>query len=226
VRTFSPQYEERVETTFRQFVKPGDSVMCIALFALEGQSCQVCGKEGIKWNYVIENLRSHELVVAGSECIRNYEIILSRWGFEPRVIVFPTSFEWFTRYLVQGDEGNPRAVEVHDRFLGVVGITGELYLKSLLRDKAPTLLKYLVLDKTYRRPVVREKLPSDCPRCADELSDWHCSICAGKGLRCHKDNIDQLCPRCAMVALCPECGGRDNGIVIKEPPGKFDDVPF
>src|SRR4051812_17889824 len=64
-----PEYREAIENTLRTFVQSGDDCMCIAVFCIQDRVCQVCGHHPITWNYLVENLGTHEILIAGSECI-------------------------------------------------------------------------------------------------------------------------------------------------------------
>src|SRR5207302_1650502 len=58
-----PEYRETVEKTLREFVRNGDDVMCVAIFCIQDRTCQVCGHHPITWNYLIENLVTHQLLI-------------------------------------------------------------------------------------------------------------------------------------------------------------------
>lgn len=61
-----PEYRATVEKTLREFVRNGDDVMCVAVFCIQDRTCQVCGHHPITWNYLIENLVTHQVLIAGS----------------------------------------------------------------------------------------------------------------------------------------------------------------
>src|SRR5262249_13107057 len=116
-----PEYREIVEPRLRRFVRNGDDVLCVGVFTLQGQQRKVCDHKPITWNYIIENLATHQRLIAGSECICNYEVILKEWGYQPEYIVYPTYFLRYARWITEGcehQEGNPRAIRFHDDFVG------------------------------------------------------------------------------------------------------------
>jgi hypothetical protein len=108
---FSPKYRAAIERTLRAFVNDGDDVVCIGYFAYCYGNCKMCPKEGIKWHYVLENLRSQAILIVGSECVENYQVILSEWGYKPEHIVFPSFLRAYARWIL---EKNPNAVVFDD----------------------------------------------------------------------------------------------------------------
>ena len=113
-----PEYRQVVEPRLRAFVRNGDDVMCVGVFTRKGQRCKLCDYHPITWNYVIENLATHQRLIAGCRCIENYEIILKEWGYHPEYLVFPTYFLRYARWMTDETKGgNPGAIHFHDDFL-------------------------------------------------------------------------------------------------------------
>jgi hypothetical protein len=61
-------------------------------------------------------LRAGELAgpsdpIVGSECIENYQVILSEWGYRPEHVVFPSFLRAYARWIL---EMNPKAVVFDD----------------------------------------------------------------------------------------------------------------
>jgi hypothetical protein len=108
---FSPEYRAAIEETLRNFVKEGDDVACIGYFARQGGQCRMCGKQPITWHYVLENLNTHQWLVTGNECVKNYQIILAEWGWRPDYVVFPEFLRCVTPWIL---EENPNAVVFND----------------------------------------------------------------------------------------------------------------
>jgi hypothetical protein len=111
MKTFSPEYRRAIEASLRDFVNVGYDVACIGSYSFRYGNCQMCPKEGIRWHYVLENLRTHQPLIVGSECVENYQIILSEWGYKPEYIVFPDFLRPYSRWIL---EGNPNAVVYDD----------------------------------------------------------------------------------------------------------------
>lgn len=102
---FSSSYRASIETSLRKFVANGNDVACTGVFIYEYGSCGLCGHKPIKWHYILENLSSRNQIVVGSECIRNYKIILGEWGYRPAYVVFPECLRQFTRWILEEDSG-------------------------------------------------------------------------------------------------------------------------
>lgn len=105
---FSSSYRAAIETTLRKFVENGDDVACTGVYIYEYGSCGLCGHQPIKWHYILENLSSRNQITVGSECIRNYKIILEEWGYRPAYVVFPECLSQFTRWILEEDSGAVR----------------------------------------------------------------------------------------------------------------------
>jgi hypothetical protein len=102
---FSSSYRAAIETSLRMFVANGNDVACTGVYIYEYGSCGLCGHKPIKWHYILENLSSRNQIVVGSECIRNYKIILEEWGYRPAYVVFPECLRQFTRWILEEDSG-------------------------------------------------------------------------------------------------------------------------
>jgi hypothetical protein len=105
---FSISYRAAIETTLRRFVENGNDVACTGVYIYEYGSCELCGHQQIKWHYILENLSSRNQIVVGSECVRNYKIILEEWGYRPAYVVFPECLRKFTPWILEEDSGAVR----------------------------------------------------------------------------------------------------------------------
>jgi hypothetical protein len=102
---FSSSYRAAIETSLRRFVANGNDVACTGVYIYEYGNCGLCGHQPIKWHYILENLSSRNQIVVGSECIRNYKIILEEWGYRPAYVVFPECLRKFTGWILEEDSG-------------------------------------------------------------------------------------------------------------------------
>ncbi len=197
-----PEYRERIEKTLRKFVRSGDDVMCIAVFCIQDRICQVCGHFPITWNFLIENLATHEPLIAGSECIRNYESVLRDWGYQPAFVVYPTYLSRFTRWLVEPPDGNPNSVQIHDRFLDRVQVDAQEYLRKRVAKFDQAALFKEVRAKQQAREA---KLVKVCPRCASG-GKYYCDVDGPKGILLNRYQMHRVCALCQAVIGCPICG--------------------
>lgn len=101
----SRSYRAAIEQSLRRFVANGDDIACTGVYIYQYGSCELCGHKPIKWHYILENLSSHDQIVVGSECIKNFKIILEEWGYRPAYIVFPECLKQFTRWILDEDSG-------------------------------------------------------------------------------------------------------------------------
>jgi hypothetical protein len=219
-----PEYRETVENTLHDFVRNGDDVMCVAVFCIQDRTCQVCGHHPITWNYLIENLATHQPLIAGSECIRNYEIVLRDWGYQPEFVVYPTYFARFTRWLTDEVEGNPNSIQVHDRFLNRVSIDSRQYLNSRFPDFGRASLFEYVRPK--KEPQPEREIIRICPRCSN-AGQYYCDVDGLRGIALTRYQAHRLCALCQAVIRCPKCG--DEPRVPKQVGGierSNEEVPF
>jgi hypothetical protein len=219
-----PEYRETVEKTLCEFVRNGDDVMCVAVFCVQDRTCQVCGHHPITWNYLIENLVTNRPLIAGSECIRNYEVVLRDWGYRPAFVVYPTYFARFTRWLTDGAEGNPNSVQIHDRFLDRVRVDARQFLASQFADFGRASLFEYVRPRKERQ--AEPTIIRDCPRCTNG-GQYYCDVDGPRGIALSRYHAHRLCALCQAVIRCPECGDmpkepdRPTG-----PAGASEKVPF
>src|SRR5580765_3282249 len=108
---FSLKYRAVIEARLRAFVNDGDDVAGIGYYTFCYGKCEMCPKEGIRWHYILENLRSGATLIVGSECIVNYQLILSEWGYHPEHVVFPNFLRPYAGWIL---EKNPNAVVFND----------------------------------------------------------------------------------------------------------------
>ncbi len=108
---FSAKYRSDIEASLGAFVRNGDDVAALGYFVFQHGNCQMCGHTPIKWHYILENLQSHSHLVVGSECIQNYQVILSEWGYRPEFIYFPIFLQPFVKWVL---DKNPKAIRFDD----------------------------------------------------------------------------------------------------------------
>ncbi len=108
---FSAEYRAAIEKSLHDFVNNGDDVVCIGYFVHKYGQCKMCDHVPIKWHYIVENLRNHRSLIVGSECVENYQAILSEWGYRPEYLIFPSFLRAYVRWIL---EKNPRAVVFDD----------------------------------------------------------------------------------------------------------------
>lgn len=108
---FSRDYQQAIEESLKAFVRNGDDIVCIGYYAYEYGHCEMCGHNPIKWHYILENLQSYSQMHVGSECIQNFQIILSNWGYRPEYVVFPNCLKPYTRWIL---DKNPQAIVFND----------------------------------------------------------------------------------------------------------------
>lgn len=198
-----PEYRERVEKTLREFVRNGDDVMCVAVFCIQDRTCQVCGHHPITWNYLIENLVTHQPLIAGSECIRNYEVVLRDWGYRPAFVVYPTYLAQFTRWLTEDTEGNPNSVQIHNRFLDRVRVDAREYLNGRFPDfERASLFEYV---RPRKEPQPEPGVIRICPRCTNG-GKYYCDVDGPRGIAMMRYQAHRLCGLCQAVIRCPKCG--------------------
>jgi hypothetical protein len=201
-----PEYRQIVESRLRRFVRNADDVMCVGVFTLQDQQCKVCDYHPITWNYIIENLATHERLIAGSECICNYEVILKEWGYQPEYIVYPTYFLRYARWITEGSEhqeGNPLAIRFHDDFLDRATVDARQVIQEV--STGANLLAHVPEKKPAKKATeVRVEVSISCPRCANG-GKHYCDLCAGRGIRVDRYQAHRLCPLCRAVALCEGC---------------------
>jgi hypothetical protein len=219
-----PDYRETVEQTLREFVRNGDDVMCVAVFCIQDRACQVCGHHPITWNYLIENLVTHQPLIAGSECIRNYEIVLRDWGYRPAFVVYPTYFARFTRWLIDEAEGNPHSIQIHDRFLDRVRVDSPQYLASRFPDFRRASLFEYVRPRKESQPepdVIRM-----CPRCTNG-GQYYCDVDGPRGIALTRHQAHRLCALCQAVIWCSKCGDAPKkSECVRGIEGAGEEIPF
>lgn len=108
---YSEEYKAAIENSLSAFVNDGDEVICVGYFAMPSGQCEMCEHKPIKWHYILENLRSGQNLIVGSECVGNYQVILTGWGYKPEQIVFPKRLSPYTRWIL---EKNPGAILFND----------------------------------------------------------------------------------------------------------------
>jgi hypothetical protein len=86
-------YWPRLRRTLATFWKPGDELLCVRIFKMPGQVCQMCEHQPITWNHALRNLRTRQDLIVGRECIRNYK------KETQQQVIFPERFHRAADYL-------------------------------------------------------------------------------------------------------------------------------
>jgi|SRR5579885_401192 len=136
---FSAKYRAAIEASLRKFVNDGDDVVCIGYFVYQYGQCKMCEHVPIKWHYVLENLRSRATLIVGSECIENYQVILSEWGYRPEYLVFPSFLRAYARWIL---EKNPNAVVFDDGVAMRFQADGGAIMRANSQPSGPQRYRY------------------------------------------------------------------------------------
>lgn len=219
---FSPVYRAAIEASLKKFVNDGDDVACIGYFVHKYGQCKMCGHVPIKWHYVLENLRSHQCLIVGSECVENYQTILSEWGYRPEYLVFPSFLRAYARWIL---EKNPNAVVFDD---GVVmrfqadcsaiikansqpsGLQHYRHAKRLVVGGSEQVVG---VDESGRQFPVGPSIGYDFDEYVDfepddEENGWDLCGCGVELSYCEEcDN--EVCPECGRGCTCDESDDQD-----------------
>lgn len=136
----SKRYREVIEAALAAFVCNGDNVACTGVFICESGTCQLCGHKPIKWHYILENLRNNSRLCVGSECIQNYQVILSEWGYKPAYIVFPYCLQGFTAWIL---EKNERSIIFNDNIVSFYEKSNFDLYKSIAIEHNLKMFRYI-----------------------------------------------------------------------------------
>lgn len=86
-------YDEIIRETIGGFCSPQDLVVCRYVFKKPNQTCYMCGKHPITWNYVLHNVESGDKLVVGSECVVNLSLVVGK------PLVFSQEYEYAVRFI-------------------------------------------------------------------------------------------------------------------------------
>jgi hypothetical protein len=215
---FSPEYRATIGASLKAFVNDGDDVACIGYFVHKYGQCKMCEHVPIKWHYVLENLRSHQALIIGSECVENYQVILSEWGYRPEYIVFPGFLRPYSRWIL---EQNPNAVVFDDgivmRFQADCGkiiransqpswLQHYRYVKRSVVEGAEEIVG---VDESGRQFAVGPSVDYDFDEYVDFGPDeWDLCGCGVELSYCEEcDN--EMCPECGRGCTCDDDEDRD-----------------
>ena len=83
-------------------------------------------------------------MVAGSECVNNYQVILQEWGYSPAFITFPFLFKnSFTHWIK-----NPKAIVFNDDLISHFELNAiEVFKNTINNEKGLKFLKSIEKDK-------------------------------------------------------------------------------
>lgn len=136
-QNLSGSYRESIENSLRQFTENGNDIVCSGFFVFEYGCCQLCGHSPIKWHYVLRNLQTKAQIHVGSQCISNFQIILSEWKYQPEYVVFPKGLRNFASWIL---EANPRSIIFDDDIASFIDKDCKEFLETIKDD--PRLLSY------------------------------------------------------------------------------------
>ncbi|MGB3308268.1 MAG: pentapeptide repeat-containing protein [Nodosilinea sp.] len=137
---FSRNYRQAIEESLKDFVRNGDDIVCIGYYFHEDGHCEMCGHHPIKWHYILENLQNHSQIHVGSECIQNFQIILSEWGYRPEYIVFPNYLRPYTRWILNK---NPQSIVFNDDIVVHLNKDCEEIIKGMGQDSQLKHYRYV-----------------------------------------------------------------------------------
>jgi len=137
---FSRDYQQAIEESLKAFICNGDDIVCIGYYVYEYGHCEMCGHNPIKWHYILENLQNHSQMHVGSECIQNFQIILSKWGYRPEYIVFPNCLRPYARWIL---DKNPQAIVFNDDIVVHLNKDCEETIKSMSKDNQLKRYRYV-----------------------------------------------------------------------------------
>ncbi|MBU4354367.1 MAG: hypothetical protein KKD99_03060 [Proteobacteria bacterium] len=78
-------YQEIIKETLRGYWERDDEIYVTDSFIEEGKTCQLCGYNPIKYNYVLENSRTKETLIVGSNCVHNFKQAIESLGEEVKI---------------------------------------------------------------------------------------------------------------------------------------------
>jgi|GEM_PF-3042508 len=137
---FSRDYQKAIEESLKAFIHDGDDVACIGYYVYEYGYCEMCGHKPIKWHYILENLRNCSQIHIGSECVQNFQVILSKWGYRPEYIVFPNCLKPYTRWIL---DKNPQAIVFNDDIVIHLNKDCEETIKSMSNNNQLKHYRYV-----------------------------------------------------------------------------------
>ena len=93
-------YWSRIAQTVGRFAQPGDTLRCIRIRRFEAPStCELCGHSPIHWLHTLQNSRTSETLMVGSECIRNYAKVYEKRFGRSADIRYPAKYKKAARFL-------------------------------------------------------------------------------------------------------------------------------
>jgi len=93
-------YWRRIAQTVGRFAQPGDILRCIRIRRVEDPStCELCGYSPIHWLHTLQNSRTSEILIVGSECIRNYAKVHEKRFGRSADIRYPPQYKKAARFL-------------------------------------------------------------------------------------------------------------------------------
>ena len=138
------EYKEKIQKRLKRFLNDGDPIGCIGVYKYEYGSCELCSHTPIKWHYMLKNYTTNQVMVAGSECVNNYQVILQEWGYSPAFITFPFLFKnSFTHWIK-----NPKAIVFNDDLISHFELNAiEVFKNTINNEKGLKFLKSIEKDK-------------------------------------------------------------------------------
>lgn len=82
------EYWKTIEEKSKEFWGKGDSILCTRVFRAPDSVCQLCGYKPIRWNHVLLNERTKEILKVGSLCVVNFRKVLEKLGSKEKLLYF------------------------------------------------------------------------------------------------------------------------------------------
>lgn len=157
-------YDEIIGLTISGFCSPKDVVVCRYVFKKPNQTCFMCGKHPISWNYVLYNVDTGDRMVVGSECVVNF----SRVAGQP--LVFPKEYAFAVDFI---NKKVPNAARIADYdLLQTIGDIDFLRAPILEDDGGFRRQMYDDLGLDPDNPNVWELAPDDLDPTQFDWESW------------------------------------------------------
>jgi len=80
---------KKLETTLRNFWRPGDQIICTRIFRWSNNNCYLCGHTPIEWHHVLLNTISNMTIDVEFSCLIDMKKMLEKLGSDQRILFFP-----------------------------------------------------------------------------------------------------------------------------------------
>ena len=79
-------YRKIIKERLRNFWEKCDDINIIDCFVKDGNKCDLCGYYPIKFNFILENSGTKELLIVGSNCVYNIKQAIEDLGEEVMIV--------------------------------------------------------------------------------------------------------------------------------------------